>query len=114
MIKHSKLTGTARYASINALKGFEQSRRDDLESLGYVLAYLFRGNLPWQGIAAKTKEEKYAKILNKKENIPPERFRFSILEVLNKREASSVLDKEYAWMDRLCSYAPLGYNNNSH
>ena len=74
MIKHSKLTGTARYASINALKGFEQSRRDDLESLGYVLAYLFRGNLPWQGIAAKTKEEKYAKILNKKENIPPERL----------------------------------------
>ncbi len=47
-------------------------------------------------------------------NIPPERFRFSILEILNKREGNSVLDKEYAWMDRLCSYAPLGYNNNSH
>ena len=74
MVKHSKLTGTARYASINALKGFEQSRRDDMESLGYVLAYLIRGTLPWQGIAAKTKEEKYAKILNKKINISTEKL----------------------------------------
>ena len=72
MVKHQKLTGTARYASINALIGYEQSRRDDLESFGYVLAYLYKGGLPWMGIHAKNKEEKYAKILNMKTNIETE------------------------------------------
>lgn len=80
------LTGTARYASINAHFGIEQSRRDDLEAIYYILLYFARGSLPWQGLNANNKEEKFRLIMESKMSTPldtlcqniPEEFKKSL------------------------------------
>ena len=67
-----KLTGTVRFASANALRGGEQSRRDDIESIGYMIVYFLKSKLPWQGITGNKKMERYLKIYKKKKKTTPE------------------------------------------
>jgi serine/threonine protein kinase len=69
---NKNLTGTARYTSINNHRGVEQSRRDDLEGALYVLLYFLRGSLPWQGLPAQNRREKYKRILDVKIVTTPE------------------------------------------
>lgn len=71
-INNRRLNGTARYASIHALEGYESSRRDDLEGLCYVLVYFLNGHLPWGRIKNKNKQERYKLILNMKKKINAE------------------------------------------
>lgn len=52
--------------------GIEQSRRDDIESIGYVIMYLLRGILPWQNMKAKDTKTKYKMIMEKKISTPAE------------------------------------------
>ena len=69
-----KFTGSILFSSINSLKLLEQSRRDDLESIGYMLIYLMKGNLPWQKIKVENKKESYLKVAQIKKYYTPEKL----------------------------------------
>lgn len=74
---------------VQILVSLEQSRRDDLESLGYILMYFNVGTLPWQGLKAATKRQKYERISEKKMSTPIELLckgypcKFCILNKIN-------------------------------
>ena len=79
------ITGTPRFSSANSMRGVEQSRRDDLESICYILIYFFKGFLPWQGLKivskiqrlhAITRMKKYIKVESLCEGLPEEIFAF--------------------------------------
>ena len=57
-----KFTGTSRYASVYAMAGNEQSRRDDIESIGYMIIFFMKKKLPWQGIKGNSYKECYHKL----------------------------------------------------
>jgi len=104
MTEDNELVGTARYVSANTHKGYMQSRRDDLESLGYMLMYFNRGSLPWQGMAKRgmaddSSKSKYEDIGKKKMATPlfllcrgfPSEFQ-TFLEQCRSMEFSAIPD----------------------
>ena len=137
--KGYNLVGTARYCSRNAHKGYELSRRDDIESLGYCLIYFLKGILPWQGLKVKRIEDQFKKIAEKKiatsfeeltQNLPYELLQyFKYCDTLEFEDEpdyeylislfKSVLDKffvgeklyDYDWIKNCKSF--LNSKNNS-
>lgn len=49
-----------------------QSKRDDLEALGYMMVYFVRGSLPWQGLKTKRRQDKYSQVLALKQETTTE------------------------------------------
>ena len=69
--ENKSFVGTARYASVAAHKGHELSRKDDIESLFYVMIFCAKGFLPWQKINA-SEEEKIFRVGKIKEELTDE------------------------------------------
>lgn len=119
-IKKEKIViGTVRYISMNAHLGNEQSKRDDLESLAYMMIYFIKGELPWQSLKAKSRKEKYTKIYQKKKqtvnselcNFLPDEIKTFLSYVLN---LNPKLNPDYAKLANLISnlMKKYGYIND--
>lgn len=105
---NKSLTGTARYMSINTHQGKEQSRRDDLEALGYIFILFLKSRLPWQGLNAEDVRERYRKIGEIKKLVPievlcegfPEEFATYLRYV---RRLDFAEDPDYGYLKKLFS-----------
>ena len=135
------IVGTPRFCSINAMRGVEQSRRDDLESLSYLLLYFILGSLPWQGLKISSRAQRFKQITKIKKNLkietvlqnfPPEIIIFCkytrklgftenpkydylknlLNSVLNKY--GFVNDKKFSWIDSENNPDPIGNITNLH
>ena len=100
------LAGTARYASLATHLGVEQSRRDDLECLGYVFLYFIRGGFPWMGLKGESRKQKYDRIMEKKMTTPTEvlcrGFPIEFAQYLNYCRSLRFDDKpDYAYLRKL-------------
>jgi serine/threonine protein kinase len=81
--RKNKFLGTLNFASINTHKLYEQSRRDDLESVFYMLIYFFFGELEWIDGVNENENE------NEKKTINFEEFESENYYVRNKKELIS-------------------------
>ncbi|CAD8063254.1 unnamed protein product [Paramecium sonneborni] len=114
-VKKAGLIGTARYASISAHEEMEQGRRDDLESIGYVLIYLASGNLPWMNLQIDSKDAKYAKIYQIKKEIKIEDLCFNLPKCFYffMNDIKSLEFSENPNYDKLKSYFEKEIENNN-
>lgn len=99
-----KLTGTPRYASVNAHFGYELGRKDDLESIGYIILYFSKGKLPWQGLK-ESKREKCRIIGEMKKNL-------DIEQIARDIPGGSMIVEYFSYVDRMnfdtvCDYKYL-------
>lgn len=119
--KKRSLTGTPRYASIRAMKGMEQSRRDDLESIAYMFIYFLKGTLPWIGLKSHDHNDNYRKILETKLSLTteelcsglPEEFEIFLKSAREMKFMERPNYSEYRAMFRNL-FSKSGYMYDSH
>ena len=136
LFKNRGIYGSLMFLSMNSLKGIEQTRKDELESLGLAIIYLYIGSLPWslikfknmnQGIDAITKIREsisienickgmpkemiyymnYVKSLNYEKNPDYEYLRKLFLNVLKILGQNELL---FSWVDRNVSQKKIQTN----
>ena len=90
------IIGTMRYISMNTHQGYEQGRRDDLESLFYIIIYFIKGELPWQNIKCKTRQEKYNKIFEIKKKVTEDGELVEDLPLVMKKILEYILGLNFA------------------